>query len=155
MAFHVSSRITLVTICCAAFLVAWVVPARGDLTAAAAESNLEKRSKLALENASAALKAARQAYDKGDNDQTAARAAEIQESVELSYKSLKATGKNPRKSPKWFKQAEIATRDLLRRMDTFQQEMSFMDRGMLDPVKARVQQIHDDLLLGLMEGKRK
>jgi hypothetical protein len=33
--------------------------------------------------------------------------------------------------------------------------MSFADRSMLDAVKARVQQVHDDLLVGLMEGKRK
>jgi multidrug resistance efflux pump len=145
------------TALCAAALIAFAAPApaRADLKAAMAESNLEKRSKLALENASAALKAARQAYDSGDAGQTAARAAEVKESVELCYASLKATGKNPRKSPKWFKQAEIATRDLLRRLDTFQQEMGYMDRPMLDSVKAAVQQVHDDLLVGLMEGQRK
>jgi hypothetical protein len=155
MLARVRSRIGPAAVCCAALLYSWTAPARADLKAAQSESNLEKRSKLALENAAAALKAARQAYDKGDNDQTAARAAEIQESVELAYASLKETGKNPRRSPKWFKQAEIATRDLLRRLDTFQQEMSFTDRAVLDPVKARVQQVHDDLLIGLMEGKRK
>jgi multidrug resistance efflux pump len=134
---------------------ATTAPARADLEAVRSESNLEKRSKLALENASAALKAARKAYDSGDAGQTAARAAEVKESVELCYASLKATGKNPRKSPKWFKQAEIATRDLLRRLDAFQQEMGFTDRPMLDGVKATVQQVHDDLLVGLMEGQRK
>ena len=33
--------------------------------------------------------------------------------------------------------------------------MSFNDRPMLEKVKAKVQQVHDDLLVGLMEGKRK
>jgi hypothetical protein len=65
------------------------------------------------------------------------------------------TGKDPRKSPKWFKQAEIETRSLLRRIETLQQQMSFSDRELLDKTKAKVQQVHDDLLVGLMEGKHK
>jgi hypothetical protein len=155
MQVRVRWRIGPAAVCCAALLLAWAAPARGDLKAAHSESNLEKRSRLALENASTALKSARQAYDKGDNDQTAASAAEVQESVELAYASLKETGKNPRNSPKWFKQAEISTRDLLRRLEAFRQEMSYTDRAMLDKVRDRVQQVHDDLLIGLMEGKRK
>jgi len=140
---------------CALLALVSAAPSRADLKAARAEPNLEKRSKLALENAAGALKAARQAYNKGDNDQVTAKAAEIQESVELAQASLKQTGKNPRSHPKYFKQAEIATRDLLRRLDAFQQEMSYLDRPLLDKVKAAIQQVHDDLLLGLMEGKRK
>ena len=135
-----------------------LVPAgvlRADLKRAMAEPNLEKRSGLALDNAAAALKAAREAYDKNDSDLTAKYAAEIQESVDLAYDSLMKTGKNPRNSPRWFKPAEISTRDLSRKLDTFQRDMDFADRPLLDKVKARVQQVHDELLLGLMEGKRK
>jgi len=128
---------------------------RADLKQARAEPNLEKRSKLALDNAAAAYQEARSAYQNGDNDKVAAAVAEIQESVDLAYTSLTQTGKNPRKSPKWFKKAEIETRDLLRKLDAFQQEMSFTERPMLEKVKARIQEVHDDLLLGLMEGIRK
>ncbi len=126
-----------------------------DLGPAKAEPNLEKRSKLALDNAEQALTAAREAYNKGDTAQVSALAAEIGESVELANTSLQETGKNPRKSPKWFKRAEIVTRDLLRRLDALQQEMNVADRPMLDAVKARVQKVHDSLLLGVMEGKQK
>ena len=129
--------------------------ARADLAKARAENNLEKRSALAMDNAMAAYKAARAAYDKGDNEQVAAAAAEIQESVDLAFDSLTQTGKDPRKSPKWFKKAEMETRDLGRRLDAFQQEMSFSDRPLLDKVKARIQEVHDELLVGLMEGKHK
>lgn len=132
-----------------------VAPLRADLKQALAEPNLEKRSKLALDNAEVAYQTMRAAYEKGDNHQVSAAAAEIQESVELAYTSLTKTGKDPRKSPKWFKRAEIETRDLLRRLDSFQQQMSFDDRPLLDTVKAKVQQVHDNLLVGLMEGKRK
>ena len=128
---------------------------RADLDQAKAEPNLEKRSKLALDNAEQALKAAREAYAKGDIAQVKELAAEIGESVQLADTSLRETGKNPRKSPKWFKRAEIVTRNLLRRLDSFQQEMSVADRPMLDAVKAKVQQVHDGLLLGVMEGKQK
>jgi hypothetical protein len=137
------------------FACAWVGCLRADLKTALAEPNLGKRSKLALDNAAVALKAAREAYGKGENEKVAAAADEIQQSVDLAYDSLMKTGKNPRNSPRWFKPAEIATRDLSKKLETFQRDMDFADRPLLDKVKARVQQVHDELLLGLMEGKRK
>jgi hypothetical protein len=128
---------------------------RADLKQAMAEPNLEKRSKLALDNAAAAYQTARAAYDTGENEKVATAATEIIESVDLAYTSLMKTGKDPRRSPKYFKQAEIETRSLLRRIETFQQQMNFGDRELLDKTKAKVQQVHDDLLVGLMEGKHK
>jgi hypothetical protein len=128
---------------------------RADLKRAMAEPNLEKRSQLAMDNAIAAYQAARAAYDKGETGQTEAAIAEIVESVDLADASLRQTGKDPRKSSKWFKKAEMETRDLVRKLESFQQAMGFDDRPMLDKVKARVQQVHDDLLLGIMEGKHK
>ena len=126
-----------------------------DLRAALAEHDLGKRSKLALDNAGSALKAAREAYQKDDNPALAAAALEIEESVSLAWDSLESTGKNPRKSPRWFKQAEIETRNLLKKLDTLQHDFGFEDRPVLDKAKARLQQVHDDLLRGVMEGKGK
>ena len=128
---------------------------RADLKAALNEHDLGRRSKLALDNASAALKAAREAYQKGDSAGVAAAANEIQESVDLVWDSLQSTGKNPRNSPKWFKQAEIGTRDILKKLDTLQRDLGFEERSVLDKAKAQVQKVHDDLLIGLMEGKHK
>jgi RNA polymerase-interacting CarD/CdnL/TRCF family regulator len=142
--------------------VAWAValwmlstPLYADLQRAMSEPNLEKRSQLALDNAAAAYKNARAAYDKGDLEAVSAAIKEVQESVDLAHASLTKTGKDPRKNPKWFKKAEITTRDLLRRLESFQQEMSFSDRPLLDACKTRVTQVHDELLVGLMEGQRK
>jgi hypothetical protein len=73
--------------------------------------------------------------------------------VDLAWDSLQSTGKNPRSSPKWFKQAEITTRDLLKKLDTLQHDLGFEERPVLDQAKARLQKVHDDLLVGLMEGK--
>jgi hypothetical protein len=137
-----------------AFLLLAGGPLLADLKRALAEPNLEKRSGLALANASAALKSARAAYDKGDNDEVAKDAAEVLESVDLAVTSLEQSGKNPRRSD-WFKKAEISTRDLTRRIESFQEEMSYLDRPLLDKLKARVQQVHDELLLGVMEGNKK
>jgi len=119
------------------------------------EPDLGKRSKLALENAFTALEAARQAYQDGNLDVVASSAKEVEDSVNLAYLSLRQTGKNPRKSPKWFKAAEISTRDLSRRLAAFSDDMSFSDRPLLNQVRARVQLVHDNLLMGLMEGKPK
>ncbi len=131
------------------------VPAvSADLAKIRAEQNLERRSKLALDYAASQLQAAREAYRNGEGEKVNAHIAEVGESVDLAYESLKQTNKDPRRSPKWFKSAEIATRDLLRKLDTFQQDMSFGDRAGVDQVKAKVQQVHDDLLVGLMEGKK-
>jgi len=127
---------------------------RADLKRALAEPNLEKRSGLAMDNASAALKAARAAYDKGDNDEVAKAIAEVLESVDLAASSLDQSGKNPRRSD-WYKKAEISTRDLARRIDSLENDMSYTDRPMLEKLKARVQKVHEELLLGVMEGKKK
>jgi hypothetical protein len=73
--------------------------------------------------------------------------------VGLAFTSLNSTGKNPRRSPKYFKQAEMETRALARRLDEFQHEMTAEDRSTLDSLRAKVQQVHDELLTGLMGGK--
>jgi hypothetical protein len=126
-----------------------------DLKQVAAETNLEKRSKLAMDNAAAALKLARDAYRAGNPDEVKAKIGEVGDSVKMAMDALEQTGKNPRKSPKWFKRAEMDTRDLGRRLDSFAQEMSYTDRPALDKVRAQVQHAHEELLTGLMEGKRK
>ena len=137
-----------------AILLLSVFALHADLKKALAEPNLEKRSGLALDNAAAALKSARTAYDKGDNDEVAKAAAEVLESVDLAAASLQQSGKNPRRST-WFKKAEISTRDLSRRIQSLQDDMSYVDRPLLDKVKTRVQEVHEQLLMGVMEGKKK
>jgi hypothetical protein len=130
-------------------------PALADLTAARSEPKPEKRAEKALDNAAQALKSAEDAYKvKGDQAQTDLALREVAESVELAFSSLKATGKNPSKSPKHFKHAEIETRELLRRLRDFREQMSFDDREVLDKVRASVQKIHEDLLEGIMGGKK-
>jgi hypothetical protein len=129
-------------------------PADEELARVEAEPNLEKRAHAALDNADDALRRAREAYAKGDDGAANARLDEIQKSVELADSALKQTGKNPSRSPKHFKQAEMRTRDLLRRLDGFRDQMSVADRASAERVVEAVQKIHDAWLDGIM-GKKK
>jgi hypothetical protein len=130
-------------------------PLLADLAQAQAEPNLEKRSRVALENAERALKASRHAYTAGDVKEAASLLDELGESVELAEKSLEATGKDPIKSPKYFKSAEIKTGALVRGIDAFSRDMSVDDRPMAEKIREKVQETHDRLLQGIMVGRKK
>jgi hypothetical protein len=125
-----------------------------DLTGIKAEPKLEKRSELALQYADSEVDAAREAYKKGDMDASKAALGEVQAGVQLSYDSLMATGKDPRRNSRPFKQAEKATRQILRRLDSLSDLMSAFDRGAVEPVQHTVSDIHDKLITGIM-GKQK
>lgn len=141
-------------------LAAWAVVSQApgtpeeDLARVQSEPNPEKRAHLALDNAEDALKQAREDYAKGDMAAAKSRLEEMQRSVELTDSSLKQTGKNPSRSPKHFKLAEVRTRELLRKLDGFREQMSVADRKMTDEAASTVQKIHDAWLDGIM-GKNK
>jgi hypothetical protein len=76
--------------------IAGALQLRADLSRARAERNLERRARLALDNARGQLHAASDAYKSGDWEKTTAALDELRESVDLAYASLKETGKSPR-----------------------------------------------------------
>jgi hypothetical protein len=121
-----------------------------DLQAAKNEPNLEKRGKLALANADQAVSEAREAYNVQDMKTTAARLAEVRESVELAQASLVASGKKPGRSPGPYKYAETKSRELLRRIEGLKQEMDSTDRELIETVQNRIQEIHDAWLDGIL-----
>ncbi len=124
-----------------------------DLGTVKTEPKLEKRSQLALQYANTALDSAKTAYQDGRFEKTQAHLAEVRDAVTLSYDSLVATGKNPRKSSGPFKAAEKATRELLRRLIGFKDSMSVVDHPVLEPVMENIKEVHDQLLSGIMSGK--
>ena len=124
-----------------------------DLGSVKHEPKLEKRSELALQYANSALDSAKTFYQEGRFDQTKSALNDVESAVTLSYDSLLATGKNPRKNSGPFKNAEKATRELLRRLLGFRDAMSVVDHPVLDPVMANVKEVHDQLLTGIMSGK--
>lgn len=124
-----------------------------DLGSIRTEPNLERRSELALDYANAALDQARDSYGAGDLPKTEASLNEVSESVDLAYQSLEDTGKDPRRSSK-FKRAELKTRELLRRLEGLRQTLNFEDRPLIEKVRDRVAEIHDNLLKGIMSKKK-
>jgi len=125
-----------------------------DLDGIKSEPKLEKRSELALHYADASLDSARDLYKKGDMDACRAALGEVQAGVQLSYDSLLATGKDPRRNSKPFKDAEKSTRQILRRLESLSDLMSAFDRGAVEPAQRMVSDIHDQLITGIM-GKKK
>ena len=125
-----------------------------DLDAIRKEPNLEKRSELALGNAETALDRARDAYQKDNDADFKAAIAEVSDSIELCKQSLDESGKNARKSPKYFKKAEIGIRKLSRRLDNLQVEVSVDDRPAVEPVVDRAHKLQEEILLAIM-GKKK
>ncbi len=118
-----------------------------------AEQDLEKQSRLALEYARAHVDAMVKAYAEGRREEGRAAAAEIVRAVELAKTSLDETGKHPRKKPKHFKHAEIATRKLIKDLGQAQEKLEFDDRPDLDPAIERIEEINRELLMGIMQPK--
>ena len=122
-----------------------------DLAAIKLEPNLERRSDLALGNASAAMDTARDAA--ADDVKLKAALTEVRESVDLAYQSLVESGKSARRNPKFFKRAELKTRELMRRLEGLAQAVDADDRVFVENVRERVSKVHDDLIQDIMQKK--
>lgn len=124
-----------------------------DLASVRNEPNLERRSELALDYASQTVVAARDAYNSGDSTKMQAALGEGGEAVDVAYQALSDTGKNPRNN-KYFKRAELRTRDLIRRLDGLAQTVGVDERDLVHKLREHVAEVHDNLLKGIMS-KRK
>jgi len=131
-----------------------VPPAPASLATVRAEPNFEKRSRLALANADAAYLRSRADFDAGQLETAAADLQEVQQSVELAKEALLETHQNPSRKPKNFKYAETRTRDLLRKLKGWQESVDLTDRPMIEAVRNRIQEVHDEWLTGIMGKKR-
>jgi cytochrome c556 len=123
-----------------------------DLAAVKAEPNLEKRSEKALAYAGEVLTGMRAELDRNDVEKIKTQLLEFQAAVDLSVDSLTATGKNARRSPKYFKRAEVRLRELQRRLETFRRDMPFDDRPVLDGVLAHVGKKIDGVVEATLRG---
>ncbi|MBI4873542.1 MAG: hypothetical protein HY822_02790 [Acidobacteria bacterium] len=121
-----------------------------DLASIRTEKNLEKRAGLAMDFASHRVDTAREAWQAGKPAEMAAALQEIGDAVELAQLSLKQTGKKASKSPKHFKRAELAARNLLRRLDSLINDLSVDEREPAEKTRARVHRVQESLLLDIM-----
>lgn len=124
-----------------------------DLAAIKLEPNLERRSERALDNASAAMDTARDASSAGESEKVKAAVEELRDSVDLAYQSLVDSGKSARRSPKFFKRAELKTRELMRRLEGLAQAVDAEDRIFVESARDRVSKVHDDLIQDIMQKK--
>jgi hypothetical protein len=114
---------------------------------------LEQQAHLALDKADRALTEARSAYAGHDMDKVKALIREMIDDLVVAQKSLADTGKDARKRPKQFKYGETKTREMLKRIDSLENEMDIDDREEVAAAKVKVQEIHDEWLLGIMGAK--
>jgi hypothetical protein len=124
-----------------------------DLAAIKLEPNLERRSERALDNAAAAMDAARDRASAGETDKLKPALEELRDSVDLAYQSLVDSGKSARRNPKFFKRAELKTRELIRRLEGLSQAVDSDDRVLVESVRDRVSKVHDDLIQDIMQKK--
>ena len=125
-----------------------------NLNSVRAEPNIEKRSRLALDNADAAFVRSKANLEGGHAEAAAADLVEVQQSVEVARDALAETHQNPSRHPKNFKYAETRTRELLRRLKAWQDSIDSTDRPMIEAVRNRIQEVHDEWLTGIMGKKR-
>ena len=131
----------------AVLLFALIVQANAlDLASIKAEPNLEKRADQALAHANEMI-------DEARKEPVPATLGEISDSVDLCRDSLFATGKTPRKSPKNFKRAELATRQLIRRLENLRQDLAATERAGVEKLIGHLHDVHDELLDGIMRKK--
>src|SRR5579864_1783395 len=120
-----------------------------DITAVKSEPDLEKRSELALANADHAIDEAKEAYNNGNDKAQQAALIEVQESVETSYQALEHSNKPPRRS-KYYKNAELKVRALMRRLTSLREEVGFEARQSVDSVIKKLSDVHDQLINDVM-----
>lgn len=136
-----------------ALFVATAFPASPTWAEVEAEADLERQSRLALDYARAQVDAVVKAYLDSRPDDARATLDSIVRAVEVAQAALEETGKHPRKKPKHFKNAEIATRKLVKDLEQAQAELAFEERPDLDPVIAKLEAINRQLLMGIMRPK--
>ncbi len=126
---------------------------RADLADVRNEPNLEKRSEKALENANTAVDEARKAYKSSDLAVFESRLREVEESAELSYQSLEDTGKAARRSPKFFKRAEMKIHALAKRLEALGGDVNFEDRVLVEATRKKLSDLEDQIVFEIMTKK--
>lgn len=130
-----------------------VFTVQADVEAVRSERNPERRSVLALDEVDLQLTAARQAYTAGDLGSFRKSMDTAGELAELSYKSLQDTGKQARKSPKWFKRAEQKLLVVLRNVDSLAKDVTVDDKDQVEALRKRVRDVHEQILQDIMSKK--
>ena len=117
-----------------------------DLAAIKSDPNPDKRADRALIHAN-------ELVDEARKHPSASTLNEIRESVDLCRESLAGSGKSARRNPKYFKRAELATRQIIRRLENLRQDLGANERGGVEQLLSHLHDVHDELLDGIMRKK--
>jgi len=133
------------------FLLALLLAA--DLASVKAEPNLERRADSAIRFAQESVGGAREAVAAGDAAKLKERLSDVEAAVLLCQEALDGTGKNARRSPKHFKQAELKLREVMRRLKALSESAGVEDRDVIDATNRKVAEVHEHLLAEIMTKK--
>jgi hypothetical protein len=125
-----------------------------DLSSAKKEPDPEKRFEKALDVAEEALKEARTLPAAGGSiDDLEKDMTTMVGGIELSLQSLHDTGKRPNKLERFYKRGEMRTREMLRQLQNLIQAIAFESRPPAEKAQGRLNEMHEEFLLGVMGGK--
>jgi hypothetical protein len=113
-----------------------------DLDQVKAEPDPGKRAAKALDYAYERLAEARRLAADQQTEPALAEATNVAVGAELALETLKTAKRNTGN----LKRAEQRCRDLLRRLETFAQDLGFDDRPKVKPIAGRVQAIQEEFL---------
>ncbi len=142
------------TFALASLVAFWAFASDPALEAVKTEPNLEKRSEKALLAAQHFLDQLRKGGDLHDQAKLQTALDNIRAGVELCVDSLQASGKDARRSPKYFKKAEIGLRKLNRHLEDVRIALSADERAPVAALLVYTQRVQEDLLLGIFTKKR-
>ena len=149
-------RITFLLLALLLPLPAWAEDTAEQLRARlAAETDLIRKARLAVRLAELELEMARKSYEQGDWEKGSAGLEQMLDHVEQAYTHLTATRRDPRRNPSGFKDTEIKLRAFHRRLDDLRVSLPLDERPEAEKVMARVREIQQALLEGLMRAKEK
>ena len=156
MSFHRSQSFRVATLLALAAALAAAASERPKVEAKLArERNPIKKARLEVQLAEISFKEARKLYLEGDSESGLEKLKEMLSWSEKAHDRLFETGRNPRKKPGGFKDAEIKLRKLERRLSDLRLAVPFQDREEMQKITARLTELREDLLLGIMRGKEK
>jgi hypothetical protein len=121
----------------------------------AAEHGLVQKAKLEIRLADLLLEKARKEYTEDDVDKGKASIEEMAAVTEQAYNHLFETHRDARSGPGAFKDTEILMRSFIRRLTDLGKSQPFDDRPPIEKALARMREMHEDLLNGIMRIRKK
>jgi hypothetical protein len=120
----------------------------------ATERDPVQRARLEIHLADMVLDQTCKQYADNDFEKAEASLKEMLSLSERAYEDLFSTKRDPRSKPAGFKESEILMRQFARKLENLRATLPIDDRPPVDKALARVRDMHEDLLLGLMRVKK-